>query len=227
MRISGCNENWENMTPNNDGRHCQICDLTVHNLKDNSLDEIDQLKDKKGKICGRVTKLQLSEFQYLHPMKRFAIALFLVFGSSLFTVSYSQIIEENTQIQKNDNRYVIKFTAEEKDGTPLKGVFINFDTYDDYKEGTTDKNGNLTLDFTNQAKEIEVYVNVSYESIFGSVKFKASPERLNKFDKIIFDPENYTITIGDHEIFEEIIMGDIAPIDWQEDEIYEQKTENN
>lgn len=227
MKITACHEDWSKMTPNTEGRHCEICNLTVASLTDKSLEDIENLKDQKGKICGRVTKFQLSEFQYLHPMKRFAIALFLVFGTSLFTVSYGQVLEETAQVQKDENRFIIRFTAEKKDGSPLKGVFINFDTYDDYKEGTTDKEGNLTLDFTNSADEIEVYVNISYDNIYASIQFKASHEWVNNFDKIIYDPENYTLTIGDQEFYEEIIMGDIAPIDWQEQEPYEQKTENN
>lgn len=226
MKIDACHEDWSQMTPNSQGRHCAICDLTVLNLKDKSLDEVEDLHESNGKICGRVTKVQLSEYQYLHPMKRFAIALFLVFGTGLFTTSYAQVLEETEQLEQSENQFQIKFRAAKSDGTPLEGVYINFDTQSDYKEGSTNEKGELILSFSDTASTKEVYVNISYNEFYGTVQFNASSDNINEFDRIIYDPENYVLKVGKLEFNEVFIMGDIAPIDWIEDP-YEQKTEDN
>lgn len=226
MRITPCHEDWNKMIPNSEGKYCIVCDLTVSSLQQKTLDEIEQLKEEKGKICGRITRSQLSEFQYLHPLKRFAIALFLVFGTGLFTTSYAQVLKENEKITHHEHSFLIRFKAEKTDGTPLKGVYLNFDTPDNFYEGSTDKKGELTLSFDNSAEEIEVYINISYANFYGSLNFRCDHSWVNHFDKIIFNPETYTLSVGDHVFYEEIIMGDIAPIEWEEDP-FEQKTEHN
>ncbi|CAG5078678.1 hypothetical protein [Parvicella tangerina] len=227
MKINACNEDWSKMTPNQEGRHCDICNLTVIPLGDKNLEEIESLKEEKGKVCGRVSKAQLAEFRYLHPMKRFAIALFLVFGTGLFTTSYAQVLTESEIQVHQEHEYTIKFRAINTDGTALKGVYINFDTFSEYQEGSTDKNGELVLKFSDTATTRTVHVNISYGNIFASVNFKAVSETINNFDRIIFDPEKHSLTIGKLEFEEMMIMGDVAPIDWQEDPAYEQKTEHN
>lgn len=226
MKIATCNENWNDMTPNSKGRYCEICQLSVLNLNDKSMEDIEILKEENGKICGRVSKIQVAEFQYLHPLKRFAIALFLVFGTSLFTMSYSQILNESIQLEELENSYKIDFKAVNKNGDPLSGVFVNFDTNDDYKEGSTDDNGNLSLSFSNASNSVEIYVNISYKDIYGTVVYKAESAKTNRFDRIVYDESTFTLQVGSQTFHEEFIMGDIAPVEWQEDP-FEQKTQDN
>jgi hypothetical protein len=216
MKISTCQEDWNQMTPNAEGRHCDICNLTVLNLKDKSKDDIELLKEDRGKICGRVSKVQLSEFQYLHPMKRFAIALFLVFGTGLFTTSYSQVIKENQEQSVQENEFVIKFRAEHKNGTPLQGVYINFDAKNDYKEGATDERGELTLSYSAPVQEDKIFINITYGEIYGTLNFEVNSDNINALETIVFDPDSYTLKVGEHVFYELYIIGDVAPIEWDE-----------
>lgn len=226
MKISACNEDWNTMNPNSKGKYCDVCQLTVLNLQDKSLDEIETIKEEEGKICGRVSKFQVAEFQYLHPLKRFAIALFLVFGTSLFTMSYAQVLNESLQQEETENSYKIEFKAVDKNGKPLAGVFINFDTNDDFKEGSTNETGDLSLDFTNASNSLEIYVNISYKDIYGTVIYSVASNRINRFERIVFDEETFTLQVGNQTFHEEFIMGEIAPENWQEDP-FEPKTEHN
>lgn len=216
MKITACHEDWNKMIPNSTGRHCTTCNLTVINLTGKSQNEIEEMKETKGKICGRIPRAQLSEFQYLHPLKRFAIALFLVFGTGLFTTSYAQILQEKQIEQTASEKFVIKFHAMKTNQESLGNVYINFDVGSKFSEGKTNENGELTLTFTADKKEVEIYVNISYMDFYGSLKFVAKADQVNHFDRIIYDPENNKLTVGNEEFYEVFIMGDIAPIDWEE-----------
>ncbi|MCB9194734.1 MAG: hypothetical protein H6598_00735 [Flavobacteriales bacterium] len=226
MKISNCTEDWNKMIPVTNGKHCDVCNLSVMNLNNKSLHEIEEIQESSGKLCGRISKVQLSEFQYLHPMKRFAIALFLVFGTGLFTTSYAQILSENNSHELNQERYVIKFKAESTDGKPLNNVFINFDTFGTYQEGKTDEKGNLTLSFNDTLKSMDIFVNVSYGDIYCSVKLSLESTKLNQMDKIIYNESDRTMMIGEQMFYEEFIIGDIAPVDFNSDP-FEQRTEDN
>ena len=49
-----CKENWDNMTPNNEGKHCAICSKTVVDFTSMTLDQIKDYFDnrKTEKVCG-------------------------------------------------------------------------------------------------------------------------------------------------------------------------------
>ena len=53
-----CNEDWDKMSKNNLGRHCQLCDKTVVDFTKMSSEEIRDYLSKKGKqrISGRIMK---------------------------------------------------------------------------------------------------------------------------------------------------------------------------
>ena len=53
-----CNEDWNKMSKNKLGRHCQLCDKTVVDFTKMSSEEIRDYLSKKGKqrICGRIMK---------------------------------------------------------------------------------------------------------------------------------------------------------------------------
>ena len=53
-----CNENWDKMSKNNQGRHCQLCDKTVVDFTKMSSEEIKEYLLKRGneRICGRIIK---------------------------------------------------------------------------------------------------------------------------------------------------------------------------
>jgi hypothetical protein len=56
-----CNENWDNMQPNKDGRHCMSCQKTVvdfSNMTDREI--LDYISNISGDICGRTNRMQLN-----------------------------------------------------------------------------------------------------------------------------------------------------------------------
>lgn len=97
-----CHEDWNKMTPNEQGSFCGKCCKTVIDFTNKSPEEIKNtlLAEREKKVCGRFTTNQLTEQPktsynlnipyYLLPKnisyrKAFAIALFFAFGTSLFS----------------------------------------------------------------------------------------------------------------------------------------------
>lgn len=85
-----CHEDWDKMTPNEKGSFCAKCCKTVVDFTTKTTEDIrNYLQEKAGqKVCGRFRQDQLSK--PLRPffnfrMRRFAVALWLVFGTLLFT----------------------------------------------------------------------------------------------------------------------------------------------
>ncbi|WP_123985195.1 hypothetical protein [Taibaiella soli] len=57
-----CNENWNNMTPNENGRHCDSCCKTVVDFTNWPLEDIAQYlqQNGKGNVCGHFRASQLN-----------------------------------------------------------------------------------------------------------------------------------------------------------------------
>lgn len=93
-----CHEDWNKMKPEEKGRFCNSCSKTVIDFSNKTDNEIKAILDenKNGHLCGHFKKSQIDRpLNYridLHNLPRnvnitrtFAIALFLVFGSILFS----------------------------------------------------------------------------------------------------------------------------------------------
>ncbi|MES2130946.1 MAG: hypothetical protein V4506_01275 [Bacteroidota bacterium] len=93
-----CHENWEDMTPNQQGAFCGKCVKTVIDFSTKSLEEIKDFfsGNQEQKVCGRFEEDQLtalsfdaffSRFKRFEFTKRFAVILYFTFGMWLFGVS--------------------------------------------------------------------------------------------------------------------------------------------
>lgn len=90
-----CHENWDKMTPNENGRFCLSCSKTVVDFTAMSPEEIQQYFISNKNICGRVKNEQLSEiniqipyqilYNQTHYRKMFLLALFIAMGTTLFS----------------------------------------------------------------------------------------------------------------------------------------------
>lgn len=92
-----CNENWDNMTPDDNGRHCSKCAKKVIDFTTMTTEQIQEIFTQKntGGICGRFNKVQLIQTQIELPQnilqihlplyKRFLVASLLVFSATLFS----------------------------------------------------------------------------------------------------------------------------------------------
>ncbi len=93
-----CHEDWNKMKPEEKGRFCNSCSKTVVDFSNKTDYEIKKVLEEspKGHVCGHFKKTQLDRpLNYkidlknlpknISTTKAFAIALFLVFGSILFS----------------------------------------------------------------------------------------------------------------------------------------------
>lgn len=112
MRLNPCVESLKDMKPVEGGRYCGSCAKTIVDLTNKSDQEIRKMYDEhNGKLCGIVMPNQLQENKYYHPLKRFALALIIVFGTSLFvfanangfnqfrTKAYAQLKQADIKLQ--------------------------------------------------------------------------------------------------------------------------------
>lgn len=93
-----CHEDWSAMKPDEKGKFCNVCTKSVHDFSNKSDAEITKilLENKDQKICGHFKKTQVNRPitisfnlndlpKNISATKAFVIAVFLVFGSLLFS----------------------------------------------------------------------------------------------------------------------------------------------
>jgi hypothetical protein len=91
-----CHENWNAMTSNEKGRFCGSCQKTVIDFTHFSTADIQNYFTKHygQKVCGRFKNEQLATinieipsavFNYIPASRKFAFALLIVFGTTLFS----------------------------------------------------------------------------------------------------------------------------------------------
>ena len=120
-----CNENWNSMTPQNQGRFCSSCQLVVTDFTKMDDQEIINYfrTHQKEKICGHFRSDQLTRMKItITPaqlqnhnwsiIQQIRIAIFLVFASSLFSCSSSDPKKQTPEIliQLSDSLHEIKDT---------------------------------------------------------------------------------------------------------------------
>ena len=103
-----CHEDWNKFTPDEKGAFCKVCSKSVHDFTKKEPEQIKAILVEEmsagNKVCGRFNEDQISPSETkdcstvpeLNPyalnfrkMKRFAAALFLVFGGFLFNSTKS------------------------------------------------------------------------------------------------------------------------------------------
>ncbi len=55
-----CHENWETMTPQEKGRHCNVCEKIVYDFTNKTDEQIVKTFEDNGKLCGRFKTNQLN-----------------------------------------------------------------------------------------------------------------------------------------------------------------------
>ncbi|TDP03694.1 energy transducer TonB [Flavobacterium sp. 245] len=92
-----CHENWDEMTPKDNGRFCMSCSKTVVDFTSMMPDEVRHyfVQNQNEKICGRFRKSQLDTITIQIPRrvlytqtqyhKMFLLALFIAMGTTLFS----------------------------------------------------------------------------------------------------------------------------------------------
>ena len=91
-----CHENWQAMTPNQQGAFCKMCHKDVIDFSKKSINEIKTFFTEKTeeKVCGRFEKKQLAylsfddffaSFRYWALSKKLALIFFFTLGFMTFT----------------------------------------------------------------------------------------------------------------------------------------------
>lgn len=92
-----CHENWDTMTPKDNGRFCMSCSKTVVDFTNMLPDEVQHffIRNENNSICGRFKKSQLDIitiqipsrvlYTQTHYSKMFLLALFIAMGTTLFS----------------------------------------------------------------------------------------------------------------------------------------------
>lgn len=105
-----CHEDWNKMTPDETGRHCNSCAKSVVDFTGMSDEEVKHffLNKKEEKICGRFKQIQLQQLIIELPQnilsiemplwKKFLAACLIVFSTTLFSCE----TKINDQIVKPD-----------------------------------------------------------------------------------------------------------------------------
>ena len=119
-----CQENWEKMTPKENGRFCMSCSKTVVDFTPMLPNEIQHffIQNQKDRICGRFKNSQLETITIQIPSrvlysqtkyhKMFLLALFIAMGTTLFScvnkegnkkkIDQIEIVDNPTQNQEED-----------------------------------------------------------------------------------------------------------------------------
>ncbi|WP_084708698.1 energy transducer TonB [Hymenobacter norwichensis] len=86
VRLNACHEDWQQMTPVEQGHHCTQCNRTVIDFTSRTQTDLKAAfqTSPDGRICGRFRQSQLAPTPQLRPkLRRFLVALVLVCGLGL------------------------------------------------------------------------------------------------------------------------------------------------
>ena len=124
-----CHENWDEMTPKDNGRFCLSCSKTVIDFTIMLPDEVQHffIQNQSKNICGRFKKSQLDSitiqipnqvlYTQMHYSKMFLLALFIAMGTTLFSCQ-----DKNGNKQKIDKVEVVEETELENNITKGKAL---------------------------------------------------------------------------------------------------------
>lgn len=128
----------------------KVVDLTQ--LSDVEVNEL--INKNNGNLCGISTVSNFNTAYYLHPFRRFALAILIVFGSSVFTLSVqAQDVIENIQkdtinkVKPTNTSTLLKgVVVDKKTNEPLPFVMIVFEDNGIKQGGHTDFDGYFNID---------------------------------------------------------------------------------
>lgn len=132
-----CHEDWDAMTPNEQGRHCGSCAKTVVDFTGMSDEEVKHFfLNKSERVCGRFMPAQLKQLVIDLPLnifsvempawKKFLLACLVVFGTTLFSCNTSidgKIFQQSEMTQLTgdpvvENSAALEMAASKTDTIP-------------------------------------------------------------------------------------------------------------
>ncbi len=121
-----CNENWDQMTPQEQGRHCDKCNLVVTDFTAMSNEEILQYLNKNtGKVCGRVEEKQLYQTPTVTlKLKKFLYALAVCFLPFAAITGLSTLIPISAKAQTDAGGLEGKIVNDKGEPVPFASVEV-------------------------------------------------------------------------------------------------------
>lgn len=138
-----CHENWDHMFPKDKGRHCLVCEKTVHDFTNQTDEQIIKIFQKENGLCGRFKSTQLNRELVLSRKKKNNYVSFL--ASTFFTFlsfnsqdmnaqgkpkivkvdsSFSSALEGKIGMSVLNERIVSGKVLSAEDGSPMPGASI-------------------------------------------------------------------------------------------------------
>ena len=180
-------------------KFCGDCSTYVYDLTTTDLLDLDQ-KTINGK-CIVINNTQLDDLMFIHPLKRFAAALFIVFGSSLFIIP-SALAQEKADTTIQSKTVTIKGRVVNKKGKPIKGCDVTFDNYEGFVYNLkTDVDGyfEIKVDRAKLAphskiwvqnkkiyKRIKIYNSIKEEEVLGDIVLQKHKKCVRTMGRIAF-----------------------------------------
>lgn len=172
-----CSESWNNMSPNENGKHCSSCEKTVIDFSRFNDSEIYKvLAENNSKVCGRFYKFQLNRNIFLQIKTKSSIYPRVLLTAAItacsLTISNAQenFSEVPTQIKNFNLNNAASGPEFNKDSTKLiRGKVIDSQTGEPIRftsilikeineELKCDKDGNFEIEVTDSFPETFVLV---------------------------------------------------------------------
>ena len=175
--------------------HCNSCNKLVKDISEK--DDVNY-DDYTGK-CIVATLDQVDEIRFIHPLRRFAVALFIVFGSSLFIIPESFAQQTITVSEKKvDGATLMGKVVGDRNiglsGADIKLVFKDGEELD-YK---TNESGNFIIKIPKEYIDTKFQVIFSYDDSKKKKKYNLALNEIKEIETIILkvDQTPYRRIVG-------------------------------
>lgn len=201
-----CNESWQNMQPNSDGKFCMHCSKTVVDFTQQTSYEIKSyFQQNIENTCGRFTKQQLEDTYTIYEASKFdhykfvaslALGLLTLETLNAFSIDGKDFKNENDSVQivqlfhntkQLDSVSIVKIGEKQNNLTPLKGsvrdsmtneplIGVNIFIQNTNIGVVTDIDGNFEFEVENKFPIMLVFSYLGYKEI---------QKEIQKLDNII------------------------------------------
>jgi hypothetical protein len=172
IRINPCSENWDAMTPTEQGRHCTKCVKNVHDVSHLTDQEIwNKYEDNNGSMCIRIPKSRLQPIKRprRQQLKYVAVTAIILWFSTIKNNLMAQVTSpqiENITDKNVIDKMTIKGTVRDTAGTDQLVAYATILlTINDIRVGGaySDENGTFTLEINNTIKSTDkIRLTVKY-----------------------------------------------------------------
>jgi hypothetical protein len=224
-----CGENWDRMSPNEKGRHCESCNKTVIDFSNYTDKELATFfKNFSGSVCGRLNSYQVNRPILIteQPNRSFLQKIF--FGTAIASwlgISATAVAQDNNNQVTVGHTIAQKNKSEKKpsDSMRVEGYVHDYDTHEavllanvsieldsvTIASTVTDIDGNFTMKIPVTHSYGKLLIKCTYD---GYLDYTAYLDNIT-YQVIMLLPDK-------SEKIQHVIMGDINSISKPRDSNY-------